>query len=493
MNSPLPTDTPVSAAALLLMGRRPGPFVLALDGQSGPAAVLDSQQVVRAIPRRRLVCRGAWQGKDVFIKLYLDGEKYWQAECRGLQALADRGIAAPPVLHAGTADNGAVHVIVLQAIQPAETLLAALSQAHAETERIALLQRTVACIASHHRAGLEQRDIHLNNFLLAGERLYTLDGGGIRDHGKAALPLTVSRDNLALFFAELCPDDDAFIDRVLPVYLQRRAWDSNELPVTTLRRRVSYFRNRRLRRFMKKVFRDCSAFKCTHNWRSFRVYDRTMDTAEMVELLAAPDASLQGGDARYLKQGNTCTLWMTRVNGQQLVVKRYNIKGLRHRLGRALRKTRAAASWMNAHRLGMYGILTARPVALVEERFGPVRGRAWYISEFVAGDDATSLCRQDTPPDAGKVHAVHQLTAVLAQLALSRLSHGDMKATNFILSQQGAVVLDLDAMQQHGAPASFRRAQRRDLMRFMRNWEHCPGTKAMFAEVMRNKNLVTES
>jgi tRNA A-37 threonylcarbamoyl transferase component Bud32 len=141
----------------------------------------------------------------------------------------------------------------------------------------------------------------------------------------------------------------------------------------------------------------------------------------------------------------------------------------------------------------MYGILTARPVALLEERFGPLRGRAWYITEFVAGDDAGSLCAQGVMDEAGKTAAAQQVTDVLAQLALSSLSHGDMKATNFILSAQGAVVIDLDAMRRHVAPERFRRAQRRDLARFMRNWEACPETRTMFAEMMRNKNLVTES
>ena len=492
MNSPPLTDTPVSAAALVQMGRQPGPFVLALDGQTDPAALLDCHEVVRAIPGRRLVCRGAWQGRDVFIKLYLDGGKHWQVECRGLQALADKGIAAPAVLHTGTADCGALHVIVLEAIQPAVTLETALSQAHEEEARVALMQQAIVCIASHHCAGLEQRDIHLNNFLLAGECLYTLDGGGIHDSGSTELPVTQSRENLALFFAELYPDDDAFIDRVLPVYLQRRSWGSDDLSVATLRQRISHFRGRRLRRFLKKVFRDCSAFICEHSWRLFRVYDRTMDSAEMVEFLADPDASLQHADAQYLKQGNTCTLWTTRVDGRQLVVKRYNIKGLKHRVGRAFRKTRAAVSWMNAHRLGMYGILTARPVALIEARFGPVRGRAWYISEFVAGDDASSLCGQAMLDKAGQIRAGQKLTDLLAQLALSSLSHGDMKATNFILSERGAVVIDLDAMRKHDAAESFQRAQRRDLRRFMRNWEACPETRAMFAEMMRARKLVTE-
>jgi serine/threonine-protein kinase RIO1 len=141
----------------------------------------------------------------------------------------------------------------------------------------------------------------------------------------------------------------------------------------------------------------------------------------------------------------------------------------------------------------MYGIPTARPVALIEERFGPLRGRAWYLSEFVAGEAASSLCDQDKTGESVRTAAGQQLTRLLARLALSGLSHGDMKASNFILSQQGAVVIDLDAMQRHVAPESFQRAQRRDLARFMRNWEDCPGTKAMFTEMMRDKNLVTES
>ena len=493
MNSPLATEIPVSAAALNRMGRTPEPFLLALDGKTGEAALLHCRETVRAIPQRRLVCRGDWQGHDVYIKLYFDGEKYWQAECQGLQALADNRIAAPTVLHSGTGDNGALHVIVLQTIQPALTLDAALEQANEGAARAALLQQAVVCIASHHAAGLQQRDIHLNNFLLSGGTLYTLDGGGIHNAGTENLPVQPSCDNLALFFAELYPDDDVLIETLLPVYLARRAWDSEALPVAIFYQRMQYFRDRRLRRFLKKVFRDCSAFKCDHSWRCYRVVDRSMASAEMLEFLSDPDASLQHAGTRYLKQGNTCTLWITPVDGRKLVIKRYNIKNLSHKLGRALRHTRAAVSWMNAHRLWMYGILTARPVALLEERFGPLRGRAWYISEFVAGDTAASLCAQSGVAEKQVATAVQQVTALLAQLALSRLSHGDMKATNFILSQQGAVVIDLDAMQRHKTVESFSRAQRRDLLRFMRNWDSCPETREMFIEMMHNSKLVKEA
>ena len=73
MSCPPPSEAPVSAAALVQMGRYPGPFLLALDGQTGAAAQLACNEVVRAIPAKRLVCRGVWQGQAVFIKVYMGG------------------------------------------------------------------------------------------------------------------------------------------------------------------------------------------------------------------------------------------------------------------------------------------------------------------------------------------------------------------------------------------------------------------------------------
>ena len=141
----------------------------------------------------------------------------------------------------------------------------------------------------------------------------------------------------------------------------------------------------------------------------------------------------------------------------------------------------------------MYGIPTARPVALVEERRGPLRGRAWFISEYVEGEAVTGLCtRQVADPDDRPL-AVERVTAVLAQLAQCKLSHGDMKGSNFILSGQQAVVLDLDSMRQHVCRLAFKRSQRRDMRRFMRNWEACPEVAAMFAAFLRNRNLVTDT
>ncbi|HYQ72497.1 MAG TPA: lipopolysaccharide kinase InaA family protein, partial [Gammaproteobacteria bacterium] len=274
--------------------------------------------------------------------------------------------------------------------------------------------------------------------------------------------------------AQLFPRFDCLVAAVLDAYRSERGREADVLAVADLQRRIRHCRRRRVRRFLRKVFRDSTAFACERGWRYFRVYDRARDSPEMRDFLADPDASLQHPETRYLKQGNTCTLWLARIDGRLLVVKRYNIKRLSHRIGRAFRRTRAAVSWANAHRLGMYGIATARPVALLEQRLGPLRGRAWFVSEYVAGDDVLRLCAEPVQD------AARQVLDLLGQLAQCRISHGDMKGSNILLSEEGPQIIDLDAMREHATNWTYRRMRSRDLRRFMRNWEDCPEIAGYF-------------
>jgi tRNA A-37 threonylcarbamoyl transferase component Bud32 len=396
-------------------------------------------------------------------------------------------------VHAGTADRGSIHALLLEPVSPAVTFAAAWQSAQDEPARIRLLEQAARTIASHHRAGLQQQDIHLDNFLLAGDRLYTLDGGGIRISGHGELSARVSRDNLALFLAQFYPRFDCLAAAVLDAYCERRGWEACVIGLMELQQRIWHFRRQRRRRFLKKAFRDCTAFACDRSWRHFRVHDRAAASVPLLELLADPDASLQNPETAYLKQGNTCTIWVTRVGERRLVVKRYNVKGVVHALNRTFRATRAAVSWKNAHRLDMYGIPTARPVGMLERRFGPLRGRAWYICEYVAGDNVLQLCSTPSPAEDAFVQtSVQQTVEVLHWLAQCRISHGDMKGSNIILSSQGPVIIDLDALREHASGWLFRRQLQRDLRRFMRNWDACPDVAALFARLLRSRGVFAD-
>jgi hypothetical protein len=115
-------------------------------------------------------------------------------------------------------------------------------------------------------------------------------------------------------------------------------------------------------------------------------------------LLAAPDRAISSGEV--FKDGGTTTVARIVVKGRALLIKRYNLKNLRHALGRLWRPSRAWHSWREAHRLQFFDIPTPRPLALIEERCGPLRRRAWLICEYCPGPNLLRHLSADSAPPA---------------------------------------------------------------------------------------------
>jgi tRNA A-37 threonylcarbamoyl transferase component Bud32 len=169
------------------------------------------------------------------------------------------------------------------------------------------------------------------------------------------------------------------------------------------------------------------------------------------------------------------------MNNRRVVVKRYNRKSAWHALRQVLRGTRAAASWCNAHALQFDGIRTARPHLLLEQRRGWFRGTAWVVMEYVAGPTARDLFADAAPLSGGQAAARDGIAMLLRALWELRISHGDMKATNIIVSGEGPVLLDLDALHSCRTAAGARRTRHRDLRRFLENWRDRPDLQQAFA------------
>jgi tRNA A-37 threonylcarbamoyl transferase component Bud32 len=152
-----------------------------------------------------------------------------------------------------------------------------------------------------------------------------------------------------------------------------------------------------------------------------------------------------------------------------VVIKRYNIKSLAHAASRCWRPSRAWHSWREGHRLSLLGIPTPAPLALIEQRFGPLRGKAWLVTAHIPGEDLLthSADSVETGFPAREQKAILQLFQDLAE---ARIGHGDMKATNLLWNDGTLALIDLDIMRQYCGEYSFRRAQRRDVARFLANW-----------------------
>jgi serine/threonine-protein kinase RIO1 len=117
--------------------------------------------------------------------------------------------------------------------------------------------------------------------------------------------------------------------------------------------------------------------------------------------------------------------------------------------------------------LRFYGVATPAPLALVEERFGPLRRRGFLINEFCPGDDLLHLLAPEREPATDMARAIIDLFRTLHAL---RISHGDLKASNLLWHEGRVVIIDLDALVEHRSAYGHARAWRRDRERLLRNW-----------------------
>ena len=120
--------------------------------------------------------------------------------------------------------------------------------------------------------------------------------------------------------------------------------------------------------------------------------------------------------------------------------------------------------------LRLIGIETPAPRALIEERWGPVRARAFLICAHQPGMNLAQYWQHDWDAGDVRMDALPLLTALVEQLHSARITHGDLKATNLIVEDGKIVLMDLDGLRICRREPSFRRHHRKDCARLLRNW-----------------------
>lgn len=462
-------------AELRRAGRTPAlPLRIELADAAGPAT-LTLQRLLRVLPGQRYVGVAEWRGRRVLAKLLVGRKaaRHFARELAGARLLAAQGLTTPLLLADGL-EEGEGGWLLFDFLDGAQSLGDAWRAVEGQTflsdEQQAVLGEALAAIARLHARGLWQDDLHLDNLLRHADRLFVIDGGGVRAQTPGQ-PL--ARDqvlaNLGVFFAQLPVELEPFIEELLVHYLLVNG--EHALPLEALLKEVDKVRHWRLRDYLRKIGRDCSLFGVRRGASMLRVV-RRQEESRLAPLLADPDAAIAGGQP--LKLGGSSTVARVEANGRQLVIKRYNIKGFGHWLKRFWRPSRAWHSWREGQRLDFLGIATPKPLALLELRTLWLRRRAYLITEHTAGEDIIARFKSclDTPeraasPPEAELQALDQLFAALLR---ERISHGDLKGSNLLWQGGHWVLIDLDAMQHHLSAQRFARAYARDRARFLRNW-----------------------
>ncbi len=488
---------------------------------------LRCSSIVRLLPGKRKVCRGSLEGKPVFVKLYLDGKRgrrHWQRELEGLRAFRERDVLTASIVYAGEIEGKTWPVILLEQLQDPVDLKEAWENAESSV-RESLLDEMVGLLARHHAVGICQTDLHLSNFVISQNRIYSLDGAGVKTVN-GELGRRAALDNLALFLAQLLPAWDSRVSELYQSYCDSRGWRScSDRGGRQLLRRVRRARERRWKDFRKKLYRDCTAFRCRKMRDRLEIVSRQDLSPELEAFLRSPDDLIENTeappvDARLngditsassdfergilLKDGVTCKVWALKIGNVSVVVKRYNIKPLWRRIkfrllfGRGLLSSenanlplffglipgRALISWENAHMLRFFGVQTPRPMAVLRIGRDAIHSASYFMTEAVAGIRATWWFLDERIPQAEKSQMATKVALLLRHLAELRISHGDLKAANILIVGATPVLIDLDAMVRHKSRVIFRYHWGRDIQRFLEAWEHVPEVQQMMQRAL---------
>ena len=215
------------------------------------------------------------------------------------------------------------------------------------------------------------------------------------------------------------------------------------------------------------------------------------DSPLIRHMLKDPDLALSDPECQIIKSDTTTTVGLIFRDSYKFAIKRYNTKNAWHRLRRTIRSSRAENCWHFTRTLRNLDISVAPAVAWIQEIQVGLKGRSWFVSEFVEGTSCLDHFNDDVSPTQIE-KTLGEIVEILCKLRNERISHGDLKASNILLSSRGPVLIDLDAMRQHKAESTYQQAARKDTNRFLRNWQDNPDLLATARQLLLAQGFPTD-
>ncbi|MBY0377579.1 MAG: lipopolysaccharide kinase InaA family protein, partial [Gammaproteobacteria bacterium] len=302
--------------------------------------------------------------------------------------------------------------------------------------------------------------------------------------GKDALAMNIQLNNLARLFLEL-----PFCEQTLLWQVLEESSFPFAQPHLKNKLQKSILQESRYKqgKFQHKVWRNCTHFVVgqlgDYDYAALRTQKIAFETLfyslTQNETYCTP-----------LKQGRTNTVFHYQADDSNWVVKRYNIKSFWHGIMRAFRVTRAASSWQNANKLQLLHILTAKPIGVLQKKWGSFRREAYFVMEYLKGQSLRQYLDSLANDAQLQDKMIIEVVQVLAALKQNRLCHGDLKADNWWVCDAKLYLLDLDSLKGYRCAWLWKRAFNSDIKRFLKNWQDIPVVQQRFMAAFKESKLI---
>lgn len=421
------------------------PFSLNVDGE-----LLVMEQVLRHLPGKRLAVRARWQGETVFAKLFFSADQHGAArEVARQEALCKANLPTPESLGLYSVDGG---VLILNRWCEGVTGSEAM-RGGAEEVVVSVL----STVFDLYEAGWFQRDLHLDNFLYDGNKVWIIDAGEIVSLPSSYRCQSTIIDNLGLLCAQAPLDlRDKLFERVSQK-LRESGFSSVGLKVRMKRRS-----DRRMKAAMKKWRRESSAIEVRSDDRGRWLWDRNLSEHDRQHL---EKAVLEPEKMPTIKLGSRVA-----VHGDSdWVVKHYREASIKTRFKHWWFLGRADVSWVMGWTWSLLGVPTPKPVMLLRKK----NGQALIVFPRWPGVQLSHLMEKDV---SRAEQVAPEAVLWLERLHRAGFWHGDTKAQNVLVSDDDhACWIDLDGAGFSRCGWLRKRRACKELLRFQENWSQFSG------------------